>query len=110
MSIGLGESLALLLALVSRGNVWQANVPMFEAPNLSRGIVHNKLCIGHLFLYISIAHKLLYKPFNPFQQVIVLLMCIITKQNQRFININVTDDVRFVTRVVATMAHYFSKL
>jgi len=33
--------LALLLALVSRGNVWQANVPMFEAPNLSRGIVHN---------------------------------------------------------------------
>jgi len=35
------ERLALLLALVSRGNVWQANVPMFEAPNMSRGIVHN---------------------------------------------------------------------
>jgi len=33
--------LALLLALVSRGNVWQAKVPMFEAPNLSRGILHN---------------------------------------------------------------------
>jgi len=32
---------ALLLALVSRGNVQQANVPMFEAPNMSRGIVHN---------------------------------------------------------------------
>jgi hypothetical protein len=38
--------LALLLALVSRGNVWQANVPMFEAPNLSRGIVHNVLALG----------------------------------------------------------------
>jgi len=35
---------ALLLALVSVGNVWQANVPMFEAPNLSRGIVHN-VCV-----------------------------------------------------------------
>jgi len=33
--------LALLLALVSRGNVRQVKVPMFEAPNLSRGIVHN---------------------------------------------------------------------
>jgi hypothetical protein len=33
--------LALLLALVSRENVQQANVPMFEAPYLSRGIVHN---------------------------------------------------------------------
>jgi hypothetical protein len=33
--------LALLLALVSRENERQANVPMFEAPNLSRGIVHN---------------------------------------------------------------------
>jgi hypothetical protein len=33
--------LALLLALVSRGKERQANVPMFEAPNLSRGIVHN---------------------------------------------------------------------
>ena len=41
MSSGLGESLALLLALVSRGIERQANVPMFEAPNLSRGIVHN---------------------------------------------------------------------
>jgi hypothetical protein len=37
--------LALLLALVSRGIVWQANVPMFEAPDLSRGIVHNVLCL-----------------------------------------------------------------
>jgi hypothetical protein len=33
--------LALLLALVSRGNVRQVKVPMFEAPQLSRGIVHN---------------------------------------------------------------------
>lgn len=33
--------LALLLALVSRGNVQQAKVPMFEAPSPSRGIVHN---------------------------------------------------------------------
>ncbi len=40
------ERLALLLALVSRGNVWQANVPMFEAPNMSRGIVHNvSICV-----------------------------------------------------------------
>ncbi len=38
-----GSRLALLLALVSRGNVGQANVPMFEAPNLSRGIVHNSI-------------------------------------------------------------------
>jgi hypothetical protein len=39
--------LALLLALVSRENVRQANVPMFEAPKLSRGIVHNaKVCAG----------------------------------------------------------------
>src|SRR5690606_41721924 len=35
------SSYILLLALVSRGNVWQANVPMFEVPNLSLGIVHN---------------------------------------------------------------------
>jgi hypothetical protein len=34
-------NLALLLALVSRGKERQANVPMFEAPYLSRGIVHN---------------------------------------------------------------------
>jgi hypothetical protein len=34
--------LALLLALESRRNVWQANVPMFEAPNLSGGIVHKQ--------------------------------------------------------------------
>jgi hypothetical protein len=33
--------LALLLALVSRGNVRQVKVPMFEAQKLSRGIVHN---------------------------------------------------------------------
>jgi hypothetical protein len=33
--------LVLLLALVSRGNERQANVPMFEAPTMSRGIVHN---------------------------------------------------------------------
>jgi hypothetical protein len=33
--------LALLLALVSRGKVRQVKVPMLEAPNLSRGIVHN---------------------------------------------------------------------
>ena len=40
------ERLALLLASESRGNVWQANVPMFEAPNLSRGIVHNvSICV-----------------------------------------------------------------
>jgi hypothetical protein len=38
--------MALLLALVSRGNVWQANVPMFEAPSLSRGIVHNGLVLA----------------------------------------------------------------
>jgi hypothetical protein len=38
--------LALLLALVSRENVRQANVPMFEAPKLSRGIVHNvSICV-----------------------------------------------------------------
>lgn len=37
------ELLALLLALVSRWNGWQANAPMFEAPNLPRGIVHNDL-------------------------------------------------------------------
>jgi hypothetical protein len=37
----LGVSLALLLALVSRGNVRQANGPMYEAQYLSRGIVHN---------------------------------------------------------------------
>jgi len=36
--------LALLLALVSHGNVRQAKVPMFEAPSLSRGIVHN-VCV-----------------------------------------------------------------
>jgi hypothetical protein len=36
---------ALLLALVSRGNERQANVPVFEAPNLSSGIVHNDLCL-----------------------------------------------------------------
>ena len=37
--------LALLLALVSGGVERQANVPMFEAPNLSRrGIVHN-VCV-----------------------------------------------------------------
>jgi hypothetical protein len=40
------EYLALLLALVSRGNERQANVPMFEAPNLSRGIVHNGFGLG----------------------------------------------------------------
>jgi hypothetical protein len=40
-SYDLVRVLALLLALVSRGNVWQANVPIFEAPNLSRGIVHD---------------------------------------------------------------------
>jgi hypothetical protein len=47
--------LALLLALVSRGNVWQANVPMFEAPNLSRGIVYNVLRLGEVgdFQHIS---------------------------------------------------------
>jgi hypothetical protein len=33
--------LALLLALVSRGNERQAKVPIFEAPNLSRGILTN---------------------------------------------------------------------
>lgn len=33
--------LALLQALKSRGNVWQAKVPIFEALKLSRGIVHN---------------------------------------------------------------------
>ena len=33
--------LALLLALVSRCNVRQVKVPMFEAQSLSRGIVHN---------------------------------------------------------------------
>jgi hypothetical protein len=38
------RQLALLLALVSRVNVGQANVPMFEAPSLSRGIVHN-VCV-----------------------------------------------------------------
>jgi hypothetical protein len=37
-------NLALLLALVSRGKERQANVPMFEAPYLSRGIVHN-VCV-----------------------------------------------------------------
>ena len=36
--------MALLLALGSRGNVWQAKVPMFEALYLSRGIVHN-VCV-----------------------------------------------------------------
>jgi hypothetical protein len=38
--------LALLLALVSRGNERQAKVPMFEAPKLSHGIVHNvSICV-----------------------------------------------------------------
>ena len=38
--------MALLLALVSRWNERQANVPMFEAPNLYRGIVHNvSICV-----------------------------------------------------------------
>jgi len=38
--------LALLLALVSRGKVRQAKLPIFEAPNLSRGIVHNvSICV-----------------------------------------------------------------
>jgi hypothetical protein len=41
ISLSNEKQLALLLALVSRGNVRQAKVPMFEAPNLSRGIVHN---------------------------------------------------------------------
>ena len=40
--------MALLLALVSRGNVRQAKVPMFEVPNLSRGIVHNVCVYGGL--------------------------------------------------------------
>jgi len=40
----LERKLALLLALESRGKVRQANVPMFEAPSLSRGIVHN-VCV-----------------------------------------------------------------
>ena len=34
-----------MLALVSRGNVRQANVPVFEAQKLSRGIVHN-VCVS----------------------------------------------------------------
>jgi len=33
--------LALLFALVSRVNVRQVKVPMFKAPNLSRGILTN---------------------------------------------------------------------
>jgi hypothetical protein len=37
---------ALLLALVSRWNERQANVPAFEAPSLSRGIVHNGLLVA----------------------------------------------------------------
>jgi hypothetical protein len=37
--------LALLIALVSRGKERQAKVPMLEAPNLSRGIVHN-VCVS----------------------------------------------------------------
>jgi len=35
------DYLALLLALVSRGKVRQAEVPIFEALFLSSGIVHN---------------------------------------------------------------------
>ena len=45
-----GVSLALLLALVSRGKVWQAKVPMFEAPHLSRGIVHSRVTQGSFTL------------------------------------------------------------
>jgi hypothetical protein len=44
--------LALLLALVSRENVRQANVPMFEAPKLSRGIVHN-VCVSSVVRFRS---------------------------------------------------------
>jgi hypothetical protein len=45
--------LALLLALVSRENVRQANVPMFEAPKLSRGIVHN-VCVSAVVPFRSL--------------------------------------------------------
>ena len=50
--------LALLLALVSRGNERQANVPMFEAPYLSRGIVHN-VCVSAVVRFRSrfLAHE-----------------------------------------------------
>ena len=46
ISLSNEKQLALLLALVSRGKVRQANVPRFEAQYLSRGIVHNvSICV-----------------------------------------------------------------
>jgi hypothetical protein len=44
--------LALLLALVSRGTVRQANVPMRVATTLSRGIVHN-VCVSSVVRFRS---------------------------------------------------------
>jgi len=44
--------LALLFALVSRWNVWQANVPMFATTILSRGIVHN-VCVSAVVRFRS---------------------------------------------------------
>jgi hypothetical protein len=44
--------LALLLALVSRGIVRQAKVPIFEATPLSRGIVHN-VCVSAVVRFRS---------------------------------------------------------
>jgi hypothetical protein len=57
ISLSNEKQLALLLALVSRGNVRQAKVPMFEAPNLSRGIVHNgQVCDGCGLQSASLSH------------------------------------------------------
>jgi hypothetical protein len=49
--------LALLLALVSRGNERHAKVPMFEAPYLSRGSVHN-FCVSVLLPYCANSYAL----------------------------------------------------